>query len=134
MRRKQRVDVAGDLHVRAGEHDQVVADAFEIGDEMRREHDADTALGDDLHQVLEELAPRERIQARDRLVEEQQLGPLRDRQREGELRALTAGERSRALTRIEVELARCALGEVAIPVRVEPRTHCGGAARPTVRA
>ena len=51
-------------------------------------------VGDDLHQVLEELASGEGIEARDGLVEDEELGPFRDGQRERELRALTARERS----------------------------------------
>ena len=103
VRRQQLVDVAGELHARADEHDEVVAHALEIGDQVRGQHDADAVLGDDLHQVLQELAPGERVEARDRLVEDQQLGPLRDRQRERELRALAAGQRAGPLARVEAE-------------------------------
>ena len=92
MRREQLVDLSGYLHARVHEDDQVVADPLEIGDEMGGENDAHAVLGDDLHQASEEVAPRERVEARDRLVQDQQLGPLRDRQRQRELGSLPTGE------------------------------------------
>ena len=66
---EQLVDVAGELHAGRDKHDQVVAHPLEIGDQMRRQHDADAVLGDDLHQALEELAPGQRVEAGHRLVE-----------------------------------------------------------------
>ena len=68
---------------------------------MRGQYDAQLLLGDRLHQVLEELAPGQRIERRDRLVEDQQLGPLGQPERERELRALTAGQLARTLLRIK---------------------------------
>ena len=70
------VDVAGELDPRVDQHDQVVADPLEVGDQVRGQHDAELVLGDGLHQVLQELAPGERVEAGDRLVEDQQLGAL----------------------------------------------------------
>ena len=107
VRGQQRVDVARELHVRRREHDEVVADAFEIGDEVRREDDAHAVPGDDLHEVLEELAARQWVEARNRLVEQQHLGPLRDGEGERELRPLAARERSRALARDRGRADRC---------------------------
>ena len=54
-------------------------------------------------QVLEELPAGERVEARHRLVEQEQLGPLGDAEGEGELGALAAGEPSGALLRVEAE-------------------------------
>ena len=51
---------------------------------MRRQDDAHTVLGDDRHEVLKELAAREWVEARHRLVQHEQLRPLRNREREGE--------------------------------------------------
>ena len=82
---------------------------------MRGEDNADPVLGDGLHQALQELAPGERVEARDRLVEQQQFGSLGDRQGEGELGALTAGERPGPLLRIEAELPNAALGPARRP-------------------
>ena len=123
VRGEQRVDVSGQLHLRAGQHDQVVAHALEVGDEMRREHDTRPARGHHLHEHLQELPPREGIQAGDRLVEEKEFRSLRDRERQRELGPLTAGERAGPLTRIEIQVDDPVLGELVVPVRIEPRTH-----------
>ena len=104
--REQLLDLAGHPHPRGDEHDEVVTDPLEVGDQMRGEHDADPVLGHDLHQALQELPPGQRVQARDRLVEQQQLGPLGDREGQGELGALAAGERAGPLPRVEAELPR----------------------------
>jgi len=81
--REQFGDLARELHLRGDEDDEVVTDPLEIGNQVRGQHDADRVFGDDLHQALEELPPCERVQAGHGLVEEQELWPLRngDRQR-----------------------------------------------------
>ena len=76
-------------------------------------------LGCELHQGLEELAPCERVEARDGLVEHEQLGPLCDRERQRELGALPAGERAGALRAVETEPRDPSLCERRIPARVE---------------
>ena len=63
---------------------------------MRGEDDAELVLGDRLHQVLQELPPGERVERRDRLVEDQQLRALGDAQ-------LAAGELARLLREVEAE-------------------------------
>ena len=123
VRCQQVGDLAGKPHVRGNEDDEVVTDPFEIGDEMRGQHDADPVLGDDLHEALEELAPGERVEARHRLVEEEELGSLRDGQRERELGPLATRQRSRLLAWVEAELIDPALGQLAVPVRVEIGAH-----------
>jgi hypothetical protein len=90
MGREEGVEVTGQLHARADQHDQVVADALQVGDQVRGQHDAELVLGDGLHRVLQELPPRERVEAGDRFVEDQQLRALGDAQREGQLGALAA--------------------------------------------
>ena len=60
-------------------------------------------LGGELHQALEELAACERVEARDGLVEHEQLGPLCDRERQRELCALPAGKRAGPLPAVETE-------------------------------
>ena len=98
---EQLVDLAGELDATVGEEDQVVADALEVGDEVRGEHDADRVLGRELHQAAEELPPRERVEAGNGLVEQEQLRPLGDRERQRELRALPARERTGTLRGVE---------------------------------
>ena len=100
---QQVVDVAGDLHLRVDQDDEVVAGPLDVGDQVRGEHDAELLVGDGLHQVLEELPAGQRVEARDRLVEDQQLGSLGDAQGQGELGALAAGEPARPLLRVEAE-------------------------------
>ena len=53
---QQRVDVAGELHAGVDEHDEVVADALQVGDQVGGQDDAELVLGDGLHEVLQELA------------------------------------------------------------------------------
>ena len=79
VRGQQLVDVAGDLHPGVDQHDQVVADPLEVGDQVGGEHHAELVLGDGLHQALQELAAGQRVEAGDRLVEDQQLGSLGQR-------------------------------------------------------
>ena len=71
---------------------------------MRGQHDAELVLGDDLHQGLQELAAGQRVEAGDRLVEDQQLGSLRHGEGQGELGPLAAGELAGPLARVEAEL------------------------------
>lgn len=68
---KQVVPVAGHLHPRVDQYDQVVADPFQVGDKVRGHHDAHALLGGQLHQPLQEVAPGERVECRHRLVEQQ---------------------------------------------------------------
>ena len=72
-------------------------------------------LGDGLHEVPQELPPGQGVEAGDRLVEQQQLGPLGDRQGEGELGPLAAGQRPGPLPEVEAELADAAVGELGRP-------------------
>ena len=80
-------------------------------------------LGDDLHQALQELAPGERVKAGHRLIEEDDLGPFRDRHGEGELGSRAAGQRPAALARVEAEPRDPVLGQVAVPAWVKPGAH-----------
>ena len=117
---EQLVDVAGDLDPGVDEHDEVVTDPLQVGDEVGREDDAGAVLGDHLHQALKKLAPGEGIEARDRLVEHEQLRTLRHRQGERELGALAAGQLARLLAGVEPELLDPCLGERFVPARVHP--------------
>jgi hypothetical protein len=76
-----------------------------------------------LHEVLQELPPCEGVQAGDRLVEQEKLGPLGDRQGEGELGPLAAGQRPGPLPELKAELVDTARGELAVPAMVEPGAH-----------
>ena len=99
----QGLDVALHPHLRVDEHDDVVADPLQVGDHVRGEQHADLVVGDGLHQCLQELASGQRVEAGDRLVEDEQLRPLGETQGQGELRPLTAGEPAGLLLRVEAE-------------------------------
>ena len=101
--REQLAYLSGQLDPGGDEHDEVVTDPLEVGDQVRGERDAGPLLGDDLHEALQELAPGERVKAGHRLVEEEELGPFRDRHGQGELGPLAAGQRPGPLARVEAE-------------------------------
>ena len=99
--------------------DDVVADPLEVGDDVRGQQHADLVLGDRLHQHLQELASGQRVEAGDRLVEDQQLGSLREPEGQRELGALAAGELAGLLARVEAEAVDPATGGGVVPARVE---------------
>jgi hypothetical protein len=92
MRGEQLLDLSGGLDAGGGEHDQVVADPFYVGDQVRGQHDAHLVLGGGLDQVLQEVPAGERVEAGDGFIEDQQLGPLGDGQGQSELGALPPGQ------------------------------------------
>ena len=106
------------------EHDQVVADPLDVAHEVRRQDHAHVVAGDRGHEDREELTSRERVQARDGLVHQEQLRSLRERERERELGALAAREPARPLARAEPELVDARPGEGVVEhgvqVRAEP--------------
>jgi hypothetical protein len=117
--RENLVDGTGELPVALGEDHDVVADPLEVGDDVRREKNGHPALGDCFHHRLEELAPRERVERRDRLVEHEQLRSLRERKRECNLRLLAARELAYLVVEAEAEPVDARTGGVVVPARVE---------------
>src|SRR3954468_7609422 len=87
---QQRIYVAVYRDSSGDKENEVVTDAFQVGDQMRGQHDADALNGDDLHQRLQELAASEWIERGDRLVQHQHLRAFGDRQCQRELRTLSA--------------------------------------------
>ncbi len=85
---EQFLNLTAELHSGRAEHNQVVTDPLEVGDEVRGENDARSLLDDDFHQSLQERTPGKGVQARRRFVEEEQIGSLGDRKRQGELSPL----------------------------------------------
>src|SRR5207253_694911 len=71
------------------------------------------------HQRLEKLAARERVERRDGLVEEQKLRPLRERERQRDLRLLTTRERAGLPPQWKAEPAEALSRELVVPPRVE---------------
>jgi hypothetical protein len=90
---------------------------------MGGQHDADAVGGDDFHQALEELSGRQRVEAGDRFVQQEQLGSFGHGERERELGLLSAGEGAGALPRIESELRDALAGERVVPTLVQPLAH-----------
>ena len=120
---EQRLDVALDPDLGVDEHDEVVADPLQVGDDVRGEHDAQLVLGHRLHEDLQELPPGQRVEAGHRLVEDQQLRPLGQAEGEGELGALAAGQLAGALGRVEAEPVDPGPGHRVVPARVEVRAQ-----------
>ena len=86
---------------------------------MRGEDHADLPLGHRFHQVLQELAAGQRVQAGHRLVQDQQPGPLGQGQGQGELGPLSPGQLARPLAGIQVEPLDAVLGVGGVPAGVE---------------
>ena len=55
---QQFLDRPGDLDPGADQHDQVVADPFQVSDQVGGQHHRQSLLGGGFHQVLQELPPR----------------------------------------------------------------------------
>ena len=79
--RRAGLDVAAELHLGRGQQDQVVADPLEVGDQVRGQHDGQLAAGvrHGRRQRAEEVPPGQRVERRDRLVEQQHPRPLGQR-------------------------------------------------------
>lgn len=120
VHRQQLLDLPFDPDPAAGQHHNAIADAFKIGDQMGGEHDAESVLRDRLHEILQELAAGERVERGDGLVEEQQLRPLGQAQREGELGALAARQLAGPLPGVQAEAGDPVAGQGVVPAGVEP--------------
>jgi hypothetical protein len=112
-------NLAGHLDPRGDQDDEIVAHSLDVGDEMRRQQYAHVMIGNRLHQDLEKLTSRERIETSDGLVEQEKVGSLGNGEREGELRALTSRQLSRALTEVEPELLNSTTREFVVPLRID---------------
>ena len=73
----------------AAEHDQVVARLLDVGDDVRREQRRRARLPDGVDEDPQELAPGQRVEARERLVEEEDRRPRAQRERQPNLRLLS---------------------------------------------
>ena len=94
MRREHLVDVGGEHGPRCGQHDEVVADALEVGrpgGSTARRSDSPSATA--ARERRQELPTRERVQRGDRFVQQQHPRPLAEAQRERDLRPLATGQR-----------------------------------------
>jgi hypothetical protein len=73
---QQFVDVAAQLDAGRGQQDEMVGDPFQVGQQVRGQQDGQTAAGDRLGQQGQEVPAGQRVERGDRLVEQQQRGPL----------------------------------------------------------
>ena len=133
MTAEQRLDLTLHPNLGVDQDDEVVADPFQVGDDMGGEQDAELVLGDGLHQDLQELPAGQRVEAGDRLVEDQQLGSLGQAQGEGELSALPAGQLPGPLGGVEAEPLDPGPSHGVVPARVEPGTEPQVVARCSAR-
>ena len=89
---QQVVDPAGHLEPPGVQHDQVVGDPLQLGQHVRGEDHRQAGLGHRRHEQAQELVPGQRVQAGQWLVQEQQPRPLGQREGQGELGLLAAGQ------------------------------------------
>ena len=124
VRRDQLLDAALEPDMSLAQEDDVVGDALDVRDHVRGDHHGGLQLGDTVHQQLEELTCRERVEPRERLVEEQQGRALPERHRESEARPFTRRQRGDAVVcgQTRQELARDRLVPAADSSRARTRS------------
>jgi hypothetical protein len=82
------VDVGAQAHPGGRHQDEVVGDPLEIVHQVRGEHHRDVTFDGQVGEGGEKLAPGERIERGERLVEQQHPGPLGQRQAQRDLGSL----------------------------------------------
>ena len=115
------VDVAAELGPRSGEKDQVVTDPLEVVQQVRRHDDRKTPIGHRRGERRQELATSQRVQRGHRLVEQQELGPLRQDQAQADLGPLTAREGGDRSVRRDPQCGQSCPSCSGIPVAIEVR-------------
>src|SRR5690606_29023386 len=101
------------------ENPDAARDALDVTDEMRREQDRALAVARHVDELLEKPTARERIKARDGLVEHDELGLVADRREDRELLPLADRHLVRGLVERHGPLARQTCHEVRVPARVK---------------
>jgi hypothetical protein len=104
-------------------HDEVVAGPLQVAEQVRGQQNRGALLGDPAHERLQELAPGERVQARHRLVQQQQVRPLGEGERERDLRSLAAGQPADAAVQRDAQVAQPVAGQHGVPSPVQPAAH-----------
>jgi hypothetical protein len=95
-------------------------DPLQVGHQVGGEHHTEFVFGGGFHQGLQEFAAGERVESRDRFVQDQQLGPLGHGHDECELGALAAGQIPGPRNGIEAEPGYPVASQFSVPLRVEP--------------
>ena len=93
---EERFDVTRQRDPAVVEHDKVVTDALEFADDVGREHDGDTVVGDRAHQHLQELTSGQRVEAGQRFVQHEHVGSFGQGEGQGHLGLLAARRRRQA--------------------------------------
>jgi hypothetical protein len=117
------VEVAGELYAAGAEQDEVVADALQLGDDVRREHHGDAVLRRLRHQRPHGLASGERVEVGEGLVQQDQPRTLAERDGDRDPGALAAGERPDPGLQGHVRVGDEAFGVRLVPGGVELPAH-----------
>ncbi len=83
-------DLADELHPRRRQDDEVVADPLQVGDDVRGKQHGHAPLLANLGQRPQKIAPRQRIEAGHRLIQQQDIGLFGQREGQRQLRLLAA--------------------------------------------
>ena len=108
VRRLDLVERAAEDDPAAVDHRHVVGHPLDLVEQVRREEDRPPLLGDRPDDRRQDLAADDRVEPRRRLVEHQQLGPVRQRRQQPDPRPLPLRQALDPRPRVEVELARAA--------------------------
>ena len=88
------IDRAVEANLARAQQDESITHTLDVRDDVGREHDSGAGLAPVEDECVKEATARERVQVRERLIEQQDLGPKADGDREAELRRLAAGQAS----------------------------------------
>ena len=88
---QQVLDVAAQLDPGRGQHDEVVADPLQVGDQVRGQDHGQAADCYRVGQQGEEVPPGQRVERGDRFVQQQQPGLLGQDQGQRDLSPLASG-------------------------------------------
>ena len=101
----------------------VVCALFKVRDDVCREQDAVLAVLDDRAEDVQKLIARDGVQTARRFVQDQQLRPVRQRKRQGELHAHALRKLGDLLFGIERKAVHQRLIRRLVPVRVKALRH-----------
>ena len=110
-------------YLSAAQNHQSIAGILDAGDDVGGKQGGRTFRADRIQQDLDELASGERVQVRERLVQQQHLGPRPEGHRKPQLRRLTAGERVGPLVERNAELFEAPPGVACVEARMQAARH-----------
>ncbi len=110
VRGEEIVYVSHHLHPAVGEHDQVVGEPLELGDDVGGEDHREATGRDCGHDKCHEVVARERVESCKRLVQHEEVGTARERQGQSELGLLAAGQLADLAARWDLQSAQPLFG------------------------